>query len=89
MKDAARILELSRRYRDYTASNLSDLVKIKSLSCGEKQAAHKLAEQMKTARFDEVTIDGLGNVIGRIGRGRRIIAFDGHIDTVAVGNAAN
>ena len=89
MPYAQRILELSRRYRDYTASNLSELVKIKSLSCGEKQAAQKLVEQMKTARFDEVTIDGLGNVIGRIGRGRRIIAFDGHIDTVAVGNAAN
>ncbi len=44
---------------------------------------------MKAARFDEVTIDGLGNVIGRIGNGRRILAFDGHIDTVEVGNAAN
>jgi len=89
MPYAQRILELSRRYRDYTASNLSELVKIKSPSLGEKEVAKKLVEQMKTARFDEVAIDGLGNVIGRIGRGRRIIAFDGHIDTVEVGNAAN
>jgi putative selenium metabolism hydrolase len=28
-------------------------------------------------------------VIGRIGNGKRILAFDGHIDTVEVGNAAN
>jgi putative selenium metabolism hydrolase len=89
MQEAKRILQLSRSYRDYTASNLSDLVRIKSLSCGEKEVAGKLAEQMKAARFDEVTIDGLGNVIGRVGRGKRIIAFDGHIDTVEVGNAAN
>jgi len=89
MKDVKQILDLSRRYRDYTASNLSELVRIKSPSLGEKEVAKKLVEQMKTARFDEVTIDGLGNVIGRIGRGRRIIAFDGHIDTVEVGNAAN
>ena len=86
---AARILELSRRYRDDTAAALSELVKIRSLSCREKDAARKLADQMQAARFDEVTIDGLGNVIGRIGRGRRILAFDGHIDTVDVGNPAN
>jgi putative selenium metabolism hydrolase len=89
MQEAKHILLLSRNYRDYTASNLSELVRIKSLSCGEKEVAGKLAEQMKAARFDEVTIDGLGNVIGRVGRGKRIIAFDGHIDTVEVGNAAN
>ena len=39
--------------------------------------------------FDEARIDGLGNVIGRVGSGKRVIAFDGHIDTVEVGNAAN
>jgi len=89
MPTAKRILELSRHYRDYTASNLSELIKIKSLSCGEKAVAHKLVEQMKAARFDEVAVDGLGNVIGRIGNGRRIIAFDGHMDTVEVGNPAN
>ena len=89
MQTAERILELSRRYRDYTASNLSELVKIKSPSLGEKEVAQKLVEQMQAARFDEVTADGLGNVIGRIGNGKRILAFDGHIDTVGVGNAAN
>jgi putative selenium metabolism hydrolase len=89
MPSAHRILELSRRYRDYTAANLSELVKIKSPSLGEKAAAEKLAAQMQAARFDEVKIDGLGNVIGRIGNGKRILAFDGHIDTVEVGNAAN
>ncbi|TFG40267.1 MAG: M20/M25/M40 family metallo-hydrolase, partial [Syntrophobacterales bacterium] len=89
MQDAARILELSRNYRDYTASNLSELVKIKSFSLGEKAVAEKLVEQIQAAGFDEVNIDGLGNVIGRIGNGKRILAFDGHIDTVEVGNAAN
>ncbi|MCB0751560.1 MAG: YgeY family selenium metabolism-linked hydrolase, partial [Ignavibacteriae bacterium] len=31
----------------------------------------------------------LGNVIGRIGSGSRVIAFDGHIDTVDLGNLEN
>jgi putative selenium metabolism hydrolase len=89
MNAISSILDLSRRYRDDTAAALSELVKIPSLSCREKEVAAKLAGQMRAAGFDEVTIDGLGNVIGRIGRGSRILAFDGHIDTVDVGNPAN
>jgi putative selenium metabolism hydrolase len=36
-----------------------------------------------------VNIDGLGNVIGRIGNGKKVIAFDGHMDTVDTGNIGN
>jgi putative selenium metabolism hydrolase len=89
MQDPARVLDLARRYRDDTAANLSELVKIKSPSLGEKEVAEKLAGQMQAAGLDDVAIDGLGNVIGRIGSGKRILAFDGHIDTVEVGNPAN
>jgi putative selenium metabolism hydrolase len=31
----------------------------------------------------------MGNVIGRIGRGKKILAIDGHMDTVDIGNPAN
>jgi putative selenium metabolism hydrolase len=44
---------------------------------------------MEDAGFDEAWIDGLGNVIGRIGSGEKVIAIDGHIDTVDVGNIDN
>ncbi len=37
---------------------------------------------MEEAGFDEVRMDGLGNVIGRIGNGKKILAIDGHMDTV-------
>lgn len=84
-----KINRLSQQYADYTAQNLSKLVQIKSLSMGEKQVQAELMRQMQEAGFDEVRMDGLGNVIGRIGHGRRILAIDGHMDTVDVGNAAN
>jgi putative selenium metabolism hydrolase len=84
-----KIYALAESYRDYTATNLSKLVKIKSLSTGEKAVAEELKRQMFEAGFDEVRIDGLGNVIGRIGNGTKILAFDGHIDTVDTGNLAN
>lgn len=89
MNTFEKIKELSEKYTDYTAQNLSKLVKIKSLSLQEKDVQLELKRQMVEAGFDEVFIDGLGNVIGRIGNGKKIIAFDGHMDTVDVGNLSN
>jgi putative selenium metabolism hydrolase len=90
MKDiAAKIIELAEKYSDITSENLSKLIKIKSTSLQEKNVQFELKRQMQEAGFDEVKIDGLGNVIGRIGNGKKILAIDGHMDTVDVGNIAN
>lgn len=86
MELAKTILEKSIEYKDYTAANLSKLVKIKSLSGEEEDVIREIKNMMEEAGFDEVKIDGLGNVIGRIGSGSKKIAIDGHIDTVDLGN---
>ena len=85
----SKIKELSEKYADYTARNLSRLVQIKSLSAQERDVQLELKSQIEEAGFDEVFIDGLGNVIGRIGNGKRILAIDGHMDTVDIGNKDN
>jgi putative selenium metabolism hydrolase len=85
----SRINSLSEKYKEYTANNLSKLVQIKSLSTQEKEVQLELKNQMEEAGFDEVKIDGLGNVIGRIGNGKKILAIDGHMDTVDNGNLNN
>jgi putative selenium metabolism hydrolase len=84
-----KINDLSNKYAKYTATNLSKLVQIKSLSMGEKEVQLELKRQMEEAGFDEVSIDGLGNVIGRIGNGKTILAIDAHMDTVDTGQLAN
>ncbi|HNY06749.1 MAG TPA: YgeY family selenium metabolism-linked hydrolase [Bacteroidales bacterium] len=84
-----KIKHLAEIHQQYTSQNLSNLVKIKSVSTSEKAVAAELKRQMEEAGFDEVKIDGLGNVIGRIGNGKTIIALDGHIDTVDFGNMNN
>jgi putative selenium metabolism hydrolase len=84
-----RIKFLSEEYSRETAQNLSKLVRIKSLSCNEKELQLELKHQMELFGADEVRIDGLGNVIGRLGKGPRIIAIEGHVDTVDVGNIKN
>ena len=86
MELAKQILEKAEAYKDYTAENLSKITKIKSLSGEEKGVVNLIKGLMEEAGFDEVKIDGLGNVIGRIGKGKKVIAIDGHIDTVDLGN---
>jgi putative selenium metabolism hydrolase len=84
-----QIQHQAEQYSDYTAKNLSKLVQIKSLSAHEKDVQLELKRQMEEAGFDEVKIDGLGNVIGRMGNGKKILALDGHMDTVDMGNMQN
>ncbi len=88
-KTAENVLRLAEKYRDLTAENLSRLVRLRSMSGGEKEAAAELKRQMEKAGFDDVRRDGLGSVHGRVGRGRCLIAVDAHIDTVDAGNLAN
>lgn len=83
------ILRLAEKYGAVTAGNLSNLVKIKSLSGQEEEVVKKISVQMLEAGFEDVRFDGLGNVIGRIGNGKKVLAIDGHVDTVDVGNPDN
>jgi putative selenium metabolism hydrolase len=83
------MLELSSHDRLHMVKFLQDLVRIPSLSGQEKEVGERLAAEMQAAGFDEVRIDRIGNAIGRIGSGKGpIILFNGHMDTVGVGDAA-
>jgi len=81
-----RIKEKAQDYTQYTAENLSRMVKIPSESGEEGKVIAEIRTQCKKAGFDEVRIDGLGNLIARIGTGRKILALDAHIDTVGTGD---
>ena len=68
---------------------LRDLIAIPSESCGEEGVIRRIAAEMEKVGFDKVEIDGEGNVLGWMGRGEKIIAYDAHIDTVGIGNREN
>jgi putative selenium metabolism hydrolase len=71
-----------------TVRFLADLVRTPSFSSKEKQVIQVIKKEMKKVGFDQIRIDGLGSIIGRIGKGPRVIAFDAHIDTVYPGDLA-
>jgi putative selenium metabolism hydrolase len=80
------IREAAREEETRTAEALLELIRIPSFSGRETRVVEHVADRMREARFDEVRIDPFGNVLGRIGRGRRVLAFDAHLDTVEPGD---
>ena len=58
-------------------------------SVGEQEAIEVARQAMLDLGYQDVQIDAIGNVTGRIaGTGSGCIVFDGHIDTVSVGDAS-
>jgi putative selenium metabolism hydrolase len=88
MIEYAKILERARKGEKELAAFLVDLVSIPSPSGQEGPVTQRIAEEMRRLGFDEARFDGLGNVIGRVGSGPRVIAFDAHVDTVLPGDRA-
>jgi len=84
-----RIRELSLKYEQDTAEFLSKMIQTPSFSMKEKEMIQVIKKEMEKVGFDKIRIDGLGSIIGTIGNGSRLIAFDAHIDTVYPGNLDN
>ncbi len=81
------MLTLSRQDQQNLITFLQDLVAIPSPSGDERGVAERLKQEMERLGFDEVWIDRVGNVVGRIGPGQGPqLLFDAHMDTVGVGD---
>lgn len=76
-------------YEKDMAKFLRDLVRIPGESSGEGDKLNRAKEEMEKLGFDKVEIDKQGNLLGYMGTGKRLIAFDGHMDTVAIGEIKN
>lgn len=65
-----------------------DLIRIPSLSGEEGEVAKRVRREMEALRYDEVWIDGAGNVIGMLrGRGAAPpVMLSCHLDVVAAGD---
>ena len=87
--DYAAIKKAAEAYGPAMTKFLRDMIAIPSESCEEKGVVYRIKEEMEKLGYDKVEIDGLGNVIGWMGDGDKIIAIDSHIDTVGIGNIDN
>ncbi len=84
--NAQKVNEKAKAYRDSTAEMLSKIIKVPAYSGTEKERIALLQELCQKAGFAEVRVDGLGNLLARVGNGPKKLVFDAHIDTVETGD---
>ncbi|MGN1007692.1 MAG: YgeY family selenium metabolism-linked hydrolase [Butyricicoccus sp.] len=87
--DFEAIKKAAEGYKADMTKFLRAMISHPSESCEEKEVALCIKAEMEKLGYDKVEIDGLGNVIGWMGDGEKIIAIDSHIDTVGIGNIDN
>jgi putative selenium metabolism hydrolase len=85
----SKILAAAKESERPVVQFLRDLIAIPSTSAREEKVIYRIKEEMERCGYDEVRIDPMGNILGRIGNGKRVIAYDAHVDTVNVGNPRN
>ena len=84
--DPARLATLAESYEADMVQFLRDLIAIPAESCQEGPVIQRIRQEMEKTGFDEILIDPMGNILGRIGSGERVIMMDSHTDTVGVGD---
>src|SRR5208283_2257603 len=84
--DSARLLAAANALEGDMVRFLRDLIAIPAESSHEGPVIQRIKQEMERVGFDEVRIDGMGNVLGRIGSGKTVIMMDSHTDTVGVGD---
>ena len=87
--DFEKIRQAAEGYQADMVRFLRAMISHPSESCEEKEVVACIRAEMEKLGFDKVEVDGLGNVIGWMGEGDKIIAIDSHIDTVGIGNREN
>ena len=87
--DFEKIKQAAEGYKVDMVRFLREMISHPSESCEEREVVACIKAEMEKLGYDKVEVDGLGNVIGWMGDGDKIIAIDSHIDTVGIGNIAN
>ena len=84
--DAARLAERAQAYEGEIVRFMRDLIAIPAESSHEGPVIARIRQEMEKVGFDEIRVDGMGNILGRIGSGKTVIMMDSHTDTVGVGD---
>lgn len=81
--------EIKRRVdarRDDIIKFMRDICAIPSMNSQIGPVGERIQAEMKKLGWDEARFDKMGNTVGRIGNGKKVIVYDSHIDTVGVGD---
>jgi len=80
------VMRLAEQAAPRCVEFLRDLVTVPSPSRNERLACERVIREMELLGYRDAHFDEMGNVLGRIGSGPRVLAYDAHIDTVGISN---
>ena len=86
MKEVTEIKKRVGEKREDIIQFLRDICAIPSMDGQLKDVGERIQAEMRKLGFEEARFDKMGNTVGRIGNGPKVIVFDSHIDTVGVGD---
>jgi putative selenium metabolism hydrolase len=87
MKRVAEVIQKRvEEHRDDIVRFLREIVAIPSMDSQLKEVGERIGQEMNRLKFDEVRFDKMGNILGRIGTGKRVLVYDSHVDTVGIGD---
>jgi putative selenium metabolism hydrolase len=81
-----RLAAGAKCYESDMVQFLRDLIAIPAESGQERPVIERIRQEMQKVGFEEIRVDAMGNILGRIGSGKRVIMMDSHTDTVGVGD---
>ncbi len=83
---AEKVHHMVEANRSAITQFMRDIVAIPSIDSQIGAVGERIASEMRSLNFDEVRFDVMGNIIGRIGNGSKVMVYDSHIDTVGIGD---
>lgn len=80
-----KIESLTEELSDDLVQFLRDIISIPSLNGDEEKVISRIKVEMENIGYDKIWTDSMGNLFGKIGTGEKLLAIDGHVDTVDTG----
>lgn len=80
------VIKYAEKYKEDMSDFLREIIAIPCESCNEELKIMRIKKEMEKVGFDKIEIDPMGNILAYIGTGSHLIAMDGHVDTVGVGD---
>jgi putative selenium metabolism hydrolase len=85
MTEVQQIKQKVEQNRENIINFMREICAIPSMESKIGPVGERIQAEMRSLGYDEVRFDKMGNTIGKIGHGKRVMVYDTHIDTVGIG----
>lgn len=81
-----KIRQLVAQHRDVIISFLRDIIAIPSYDGDIRNVAARVEQELRALGFSDIHYAPYGDIVARIGNGKKILLYDSHLDTVGAGD---